>query len=214
MKDLAIYGAGGLGREMLLMIKQINEKTPTWNIIGFFDDGKKKGAVIDGIEVLGSASDINKLAKQIDVIVPIADSKVRSTIVTSIVNRNISFPPAFHPSANTGDRSNKFGKGCLVTANCVLTTGISVGDFAIINLACTVGHDVRIGNFASLMPGCHISGNVTIGEGAFIGTGAVIRQGITIGDHAIVGAGAVVTRNVDPMSIVVGVPARPMKKRA
>jgi len=213
MKDLAIYGAGGLGREMLLMVRQINEKNPVWNIKGFFDDAKKKGSVTDGIEVLGNSADVNRLSAPIEVIVPIADPKIRSIIVASIVNANVSFAAAFHYSANLGDMANKFGKGCLVTANCVLTTGISVGDFAIINLACTVGHDVQIGNFASLMPGCHISGNVAIGEGSFIGTGAVIRQGITIGDHAIVGAGAVVTRNVDSRSTVVGVPARPMKSR-
>ena len=42
MKDIAIFGVGGFGREVLALIKNINEVTPTWNIVGFFDDGYEK----------------------------------------------------------------------------------------------------------------------------------------------------------------------------
>jgi len=54
---------------------------------------------------------------------------------------------------------------------------------------CVIGHDVWIGHNATIMPGVEI------------GTGAVI------------GAGAVVTKNVEPYSIVAGVPAKPIRKR-
>ena len=37
MKDIAIYGAGGFGKEVACLIKRINEQEPTWNLIGFFD---------------------------------------------------------------------------------------------------------------------------------------------------------------------------------
>ena len=45
-------------------------------------------------------------------------------------------------------------------------------------------------------------------RGASIGTGAVIMGGVTIGAGALVGAGAVVTRDIEPGSVVAGVPAR------
>jgi len=48
----------------------------------------------------------------------------------------------------------------------------------------------------------------TICKGASIGGGAVILPGVTIGKHAMVGAGAVVTRDVPPLAIVMGNPAR------
>ena len=38
MRDIAIYGAGGLGREIACVLKKINMVTPTWNLLGFFDD--------------------------------------------------------------------------------------------------------------------------------------------------------------------------------
>ena len=49
---------------------------------------------------------------------------------------------------------------------------------------------------------------VRIGDWADIGTNAVILPGVTVGKGAIVGAGAVVTENVEPFSVVAGVPAR------
>lgn len=54
---------------------------------------------------------------------------------------------------------------------------------------------------------------VAIGSDAWIGTRAVILAGVTIGDGAIVGAGAVVTRDVPPLAIVAGVPARVIGQR-
>ena len=50
-------------------------------------------------------------------------------------------------------------------------------------------------------------------EGASIGAGAVILPGVTIGRYAMVGAGAVVAKDVAPYEVVVGVPARPIRKR-
>jgi acetyltransferase-like isoleucine patch superfamily enzyme len=52
-----------------------------------------------------------------------------------------------------------------------------------------------------------------IGAWADIGVNAVILPGVVVGKGAIVGAGAVVTRDVDPFSIVAGVPAKFLRWR-
>lgn len=54
---------------------------------------------------------------------------------------------------------------------------------------------------------------VNIGHDVWIATGACINRGITIGNGAVIGANAVVTKNVPPYTIVVGCPAKPIKKR-
>jgi len=55
-------------------------------------------------------------------------------------------------------------------------------------------------------------GRIFIDDDAWLGAGSIIMPNITIGKGAVVGAGAVVTKNVDPYSIVAGVPAKTIKK--
>ncbi|MGP9822075.1 DapH/DapD/GlmU-related protein [Salinarimonas sp. NSM] len=54
---------------------------------------------------------------------------------------------------------------------------------------------------------------VTIGHDVWIGHGAIVLPGRTIGTGAVVGAGAIVTKDVAPYTIVVGNPARPVRRR-
>lgn len=53
---------------------------------------------------------------------------------------------------------------------------------------------------------------VRIGDGAFLGIGSVVLMGVTVGEGAFVGAGAVVTTDVEPLTVVVGNPARPVRR--
>ena len=52
-----------------------------------------------------------------------------------------------------------------------------------------------------------------IGHDTWIGHGAIIMPGVIIGNGAVVGSGAVVTKDVDLYTVVVGVPAKPIKQR-
>ena len=54
---------------------------------------------------------------------------------------------------------------------------------------------------------------VEIGHDVWIGHGAIVLPGVEIGNGAVVGAGAVVAEDVDPYTIVAGVPAEPVRRR-
>lgn len=54
---------------------------------------------------------------------------------------------------------------------------------------------------------------VRIGHDVWIGHGAIVMAGVEIGTGAVVGAGAVVTKDVAPYAVVVGVPAKPIRRR-
>ncbi len=54
---------------------------------------------------------------------------------------------------------------------------------------------------------------VTIGHDVWIGHGAVILPGRAIGNGAVIAAGAVVTKDVDPYTIIAGVPGKPVRRR-
>ena len=56
-------------------------------------------------------------------------------------------------------------------------------------------------------------GDIVIGNDVWIGYEAVIMSGVRIGDGAIIGTRAVVTKDVEPYTIVGGVPAKPIRKR-
>lgn len=59
----------------------------------------------------------------------------------------------------------------------------------------------------------HTGGKIVIEDDCWIGANVVITRNVRIGAHSIVAAGAVVTKNVQPSSIVGGVPAKLIRKR-
>lgn len=212
MKDIAIFGVGGFGREVLALIKDINKVKPTWNIVGFFDDGYEKGLTINGYPTLGTAEDLNKWDKEIAIAISIGNPVIKKKILDKIHNPQVSYPTLIHPTAWIGDDDFvEIGKGCIICAGNLITTNIKIQDFVILNLGCTVGHDTVIKDYSAFMPSVNISGEVTIGEGVYVGTGAKIINQLEIGDYAIIGAGAVVAKSIPPRCTAVGVPAKPIK---
>lgn len=93
-----------------------------------------------------------------------------------------------------------------------LGAGTKMGHFSYIGNA-TIGKDVNIG--AGTIT-CNYDGEkkhpTVIGDRVFIGSDTMLVAPIHLGDDARTGAGAVVTHDVPPGEVVVGVPARPMRK--
>jgi hypothetical protein len=48
MKKIAVFGTGGFGREVKVLIDQINNNKPQWQFIGFYDDGIPKRTNVNG----------------------------------------------------------------------------------------------------------------------------------------------------------------------
>jgi maltose O-acetyltransferase len=71
----------------------------------------------------------------------------------------------------------------------------------------TAGHDLNDPRFR------YVSDRVVIEDHVWIGSRATIMPGVTVGRGAVVAAGAVVTRDVEPLTVVGGVPARPIALR-
>ena len=208
-KNLVVFGAGGLGREVVSMLKALHQ----WEVKGFYDDGKAIGELIGGIPVLGSINELLSVEENIAVVIAIGNPAIKMKVAERLsANSFLTFPTLIHPNAIIQDSASvTFGEGSIIAAGAILTTGIYIGRHVLLNLNCTVGHDVDVGDYSSIMPGANIAGEVKIRSGVMIGSGANVLNGLRIGDLARVGAGAVVTKDVSASDTVVGVPAHQIK---
>ncbi len=211
MKKIAIFGAGGFGREVKWLIDDINETNPTWDFIGYFDDDFSHVKNIEPSLFLGGTNEVNGWKETISLVFAIGNPLVKRKIFQKINNPSINFPVLVHPNVCMGKSNVEIGEGSIICAGNVITVDIKIGRHIILNLCCTVGHDTIIGDFSSFMPAVNISGEVNIGEAVYVGTGAKIINQLEIGEETIVGAGAVVSKTLPPKCTAVGVPAKPVK---
>ena len=208
MKKIYIVGSGGFAREVAWLIEDINEKNPTWEIMGFIDENEDNiGKELNGYKVLGDLEYLNNQEKSY-VTIAIGIGKVRQKIIKKI-NKH-EFPVLIHPSVIVS-KFVTIGEGSIICAGSIITTNIEIEKHVIINLDCTIGHDVNLKNYTTILPSVNISGNVTIEERTMIGTGSAIIQGLNIGMDTIIGAGSVVIKSIPGSCTAVGNPARPIK---
>ena len=215
MKDIAIYGAGGFGKEVACLIKRINEASerPLWNIIGFFDDGKKKGDAVSHFgEVLGGINEINAWDRSISIAMAIGKPITIKNALQKIVNSNANFPNLIDPRVTIVDlESFKIGQGNIIQSGSFFSCDVEIGDFNILNGTVVLGHDCKLGNYNVLMPNIRISGEVTIGNENLIGASSTIIQGIRIGNNITLGAGGVLLTKPKDGKTYIGNPAKLFK---
>jgi len=205
MNDLIIVGAGGLGRELLQWVKDINKVHNMWRIIGFIDDNPN---ALDNYEcdynVIGSIKEWNPGNEYYAC--AIANPELKMKVVTLLKSKGAKFANIIHPLARIGD-FNKIGEGFVAYPNACVSVNVTIGDFVTL-LSSGIGHDAIIGDYSTISSYCDITGGVKIGKKVFIGSHVTIVPKRIIGDEAYIGAGSVVVSNVKEKTKVFGNPAR------
>ena len=110
------------------------------------------------------------------------------------------------------DKLYKCGEGVQVMPGAIVHKFSSVGRQCIFNTNSTVDHECVLGDGVHVMGGASIAGGVVVGDFSTIGTNATILPNLKIGKNVFVGAGAVVTKNIEDYAVVVGVPAKMIKR--
>lgn len=118
----------------------------------------------------------------------------------------------FPPFYTDFGRNITVGRDVFINACCHFQDhgGVTIGD------GCQIGHNVV---FATLNHGLSPEDRqntypapIVLGRNVWVGSNATILQGVTIGDNAVIAAGAVVTKDVEPATIVGGVPAKVIRR--
>ncbi len=108
------------------------------------------------------------------------------------------------------------GKNCKISSHTFICEGVHIED------NCFIGHNVTFIN-DKYPHSTNDDGSMQtesdwqlvetfVKKGASIGSSSTIMCGVTIGEGAIIGAGSVVTKDVPPFTVVVGVPAKILRK--
>lgn len=206
MKKIIIVGAGGFGRELLQWIKDINDKTPTWDILGFIDDNPN---ALDGYEidygVIGSIKDWMPKEDE-EFALAFGSPELKRKIVSILKEKGAKFATVIHPTALLSEFAH-YGEGFIMFPYSKLSCNSSVGDFVTL-LSTPIGHDNEIGDYTVISGGCNIVRNVKIGKDVFVAAGVAIAQDVTIGDGAYLGLASVVIKDVNSGATVFGNPAR------
>lgn len=184
MKDIAIYGAGGLGREVASVLEQFFPEDEPRHLVGFFDDGIPIGTDIDHFgKTLGGINELNAWQAPLEIALCFGEGHTTKTVYGKISNTNISFPNLINRDFRISDKCTfRIGFGNIITGGCGVTTNVSIGNFNLLNGTVSFGHDVNVESFNTFMPGCKISGEVHIGNECLIGTMAFVKQQINIGN--------------------------------
>jgi len=213
MKDIVIYGAGGLGREVASVLNNFFPEGEPRRFVGFFDDGKQMGEPISHFgKCLGGINELNAWPTPIEVALCFGNGITSKTVCSKIINPNVSFPNLISRDFSILDKQTfKIGKGNIITGGCTVTTNITIGDFNLLNGSVVFGHDAQVGSYNTFMPGCRISGEVTIGDCCLFGSMSFVKQCLKIGDNVRLSPLSPLLTNPKDDSLYIGNPAKKFK---
>lgn len=182
-----ILGAGGHG----LVLADLVRSNPSFRVLGYLDDGKARGDIVDGRPVLGKIPDITSICASQSVAVLNAvgfvtpDASLRTRFFRMASEAGALLPPFIHKSATVDPRAT-LGRGVQIHAGAVVGPDAVVEDGAMINTGAVISHHCHIGRHTHVAPGAVLAGAVSVGSESIVGMGVSAYLGITIGSGCVI----------------------------
>lgn len=143
----------------------------------------------------------------------VGETDQRRRLYNHAISQGFQIVPAIHPKAVVSDAA-VVGDAPTILALAVINPDAQIEDNVIVNTGAIIEHDCIVNSHVHVATGAVLAASVKVGTGAHIGAGATIRQGINIGEGALIGIGAAVVKDVEPWTVVAGVPAHVLSHRA
>ena len=114
----------------------------------------------------------------------------------------------------------EIGDNCVIMMGAVLNIGAVIGEKTMIDMNVVVGGRAIVGKNCHIGAGAVLAGvieppsadPVIIEDDVLIGANAVVLEGVKVGKGSVIAAGSVVVKDVEPLSVMAGVPAKLIKK--
>lgn len=206
---LGIFGAGGLGREVHIIAKKINDAEHRWDDIIYIDENPEIK------EVMGVRSytlhEIQSMLPELETVIAVGEPATREKIYHKLKEMNVKLATLIHPGIYI-DESTRVGEGSVICEGVTITSGVALGENVYVQPHAVIGHDIYIGSHSVIGSNVQIGGENKIGRRVFVGFLAGTLQGLTIGDDVEISAGSMVFRDIEPGMIVMGNPARIIRR--
>lgn len=210
--QLAIYGAGSLGKQLYDVALRVNEQDRRWTDIFFIDDVRQERQFY--LSRVHRLTEVQQMDEPVEALVANGTPKNRKKMAVILREAGISLTNLIDPSVIISPSAMFTGGGISILPYSRVSSDAVVGENTLIQPYVYIPHDVHVGANSVFSANVALGGKLQIGEECYFGLGSVVRENLTIGARAIIGMGAVVLHDVDCDSVMVGNPAHVLRKSA
>ena len=209
--------------EIIRTIKESKKKTPVKAYVKAkkpIDFGALKTFGAGDMIVFGDWSEIEPVlcAHAQDIEDVVIENDCRNSAIPLLDKKNIN--ARIEPGAIIRDQV-EIGDNAVIMMGAIINIGAVIGEGTMIDMGAVLGGRATVGKHCHIGAGAVLAGviepasatPVIVEDDVLIGANAVVIEGVRIGRGAVVAAGAVVISDVEPDTVVAGIPARVIKRK-
>ncbi len=187
---LAIYGAGGLGRE----VREIAHSQGQWEEIIYIDDYNSD--IIDGCKRMSFEVFCRDYDRDmVQVICAVGDPKQKKLLYDRLSDRDYRFCNIIHERSEISSTAI-IGEGVIIKSGVVISVDAKIGNNVTVMDNTYIAHGNVIGDHSHISSNVALGGDVAIGSGSFVGASVCVKERIKIGESSLIGIGTTVVKDI------------------